>query len=828
MADNDVAVVPVETTWAGILVTLLFSLIQGLLFFAFFFVQRRKDRENSNFELFEPRQFTRAHRSPAPFDGGGGIFSWAKAAYKVSDEECLRFVGLDTFMFLRFLRIGARISFLGTILSCILIPVYATGEARGINTESFNQLTLARVGDQSPRLWATLVCEFVVVAFVLYSFWTEWGLYASHHYAFLAFGDIDTPDEFRYACRIENLPCHLRSNRAVGDYFEQLFPNQVQQASVCLVTTKLEKLVRDRHAKLVLLEKAIAFTHAKPEKPAPTMKDGASKLGCCGGTKVDSIPFLELQIRCINEEIDNERKIIYSIVNIDNEETKEEHAKIEEVKIKPADSTGGQQVDIGLAEGGGITVSADNSIGAPYQTNDSLEEEKFEPRADVQTCSTAFITFTSLRSKQSAVQVEISGKKDTVEVFPAPEPAGIIWENVTANLSQQRVSAMIASGFWIVGILFWAVPVSFVVSIANLNSILQAFDLNKANPSSFWYGLVSGLLPVIALQVLMIVLYISIVACAISFIRLKSMPEVDDYSFFWHQLFQFANLWLILIGGSAFNQIDSLINNPASISTIIASAMPGASVFFINLITLDSWGSFGLQLSLLPTYGVTLLMNMIQPKAQCTQRMLDDSRKPPSLTWGKQIPGMVFVFLVAILYFPIVPIVEVFAFVYFCGHYLVFKHQCLHVYAQEFEGGGSTTWQRLFGFLMAALYMSEFVFIAYMGLKESALQSALGLIPLVATIIMHKLLNRNIRQPLKNLSMEVAADVDIKIGGRTVDKSCMGSFESSIEKQVYGQPSLKKSFDERDPLPYRRIDLDEIDEMEKVLVALNSLPEFHE
>jgi hypothetical protein len=120
---------------------------------------------------------------------------------------------------------------------------------------------------------------------------------------------------------------------------------------------------------------------------------------------------------------------------------------------------------------------------------------------------------------------------------------------------------------------------------------------------------------------------------------------------------------------------------------------------------------------MLPTYGVTMILNLINPEAARTQRMLDDAKKPPSIIWGQQIPRMVFVLLVAIVYMPIVPVMEWFAVVYFAGNYVVWKHQCLHVYAQEFEGGGDATWQKLFGFLMGCLYMGEIVFIGYMGIK---------------------------------------------------------------------------------------------------------------
>jgi hypothetical protein len=143
-----------------------------------------------------------------------------------------------------------------------------------------------------------------------------------------------------------------------------------------------------------------------------------------------------------------------------------------------------------------------------------------------------------------------------MDITPAPIPKGVIWKNALQATTKQRSATMLAAIFWTVGVLFWAVPVAFVTGIANLNSILEAFGLQPWDESSFWYGLISGMLPIIFLQILMLVLYLAIGACAMYWIRFKSMPEIDAYIFFWHMLYQFANLWLILIGGSAFNQID--------------------------------------------------------------------------------------------------------------------------------------------------------------------------------------------------------------------------------------------------------------------------------
>jgi hypothetical protein len=469
MADESIDEDAVVIGWSAIWVTLLVSALQGAIFYWFFAFQRKKDMAMNSYDLYETRQHTRMHRSPAPFAS-----SWWREALAVTQEETLRCVGLDSYMFLRFLRLGARVCFVGTVLSLVLIPVYATGESRGDATIKFNQLTLARVDQGSDRIWAALIAWYIFVAFILYEFWHEWKLYFKNRSFFLARGDVDLPKDFRYAIRVEQIPEVYRSDMALEEYFERLFPNQVREATICLQMGNLEKLIAERHATILKLEAVEAMTMAKPQKPQPTVKVGAT-MGLCGGKKVDAMKHYQEEIDRLNTEIDQERA--------------------------------------------GMN---DNEV------------------------STAFVIFKSLRAKQAAVQCELTGNPDSMVVQAAPDPKGILWQNIPTPLPKQKALELQMCCVWLVGILFWAIPVSFITSIANLNSMLSTFGLGEADPDAAWYGLVAGLLPVIALIVLMLVLYMVIVAVATNVVGFKSLPEVDVYCLYWHQLFQFANLWLIL------------------------------------------------------------------------------------------------------------------------------------------------------------------------------------------------------------------------------------------------------------------------------------------
>ena len=82
--------------------------------------------------------------------------------------------------------------------------------------------------------------------------------------------------------------------------------------------------------------------------------------------------------------------------------------------------------------------------------------------------------------------------------------------------------------------------------------------------------------------------------------------------------------------------------------------------------------------------------------------------------------------------------------------------------------------------------------------QEAPTQSTLGFVPFALTIVVHVYLSRNVMTPLNNLSLEVAAQVDIEDG----ELEPVGASEDSL----YSQPSLKDKPGEREPLPYRRED----------------------
>ncbi|CAM9763221.1 unnamed protein product, partial [Discosporangium mesarthrocarpum] len=129
--------------------------------------------------------------------------------------------------------------------------------------------------------------------------------------------------------------------------------------------------------------------------------------------------------------------------------------------------------------------------------------------------SSGFVTFTSSGTKIAATQLNLSGRFKYMQAFPAPAPADVIWKNAAVSREFSDKKRCIANAIWAVGILLWAIPVTFVQLIANLDSIAETAELILPDKNSVAYGLLASYLPVIALIVLMIILPIVIEAVAV-------------------------------------------------------------------------------------------------------------------------------------------------------------------------------------------------------------------------------------------------------------------------------------------------------------------------
>jgi chaperonin cofactor prefoldin len=647
---------------------------------------------------------------------------------------------------------------------------------------------MANLEDDSIQLWAPLIVWYGFVGLVLYLFWQEWKAYLPLRQSFLANGDIDTSPEYRYTLQVEQIPPSKRSAAKLFAYFSKLFPGSVVKANICLSIDELEKTISKIKKARDAYEQADASMHGKQNAPRPQTKVGGFLI--FGGKKVDALSHFDKVMEELKIEAERQREeMVVFCERLGNQDllTLESTAKSNR-SMSPLSFFG---------------------KGKKLYDDDEIFATKWKNIAS----STGFLTLNSLASKQEAIQCELTGRPMLLKAYPAPELKDVIWNNVTTSMVMQNCKRLIANTFWTLGILFWAIPVSFTQILANLDGLREKAPWlwipEKGTPL---YGFLVGYLPVIFFLILMFLVPLLIALSAEKFIKMKSLSSVDLYLFRWHFGFQIANLWLILIGGSIFNQLSSLIDSPKGAIKVIASAVPSASQFFLNILIVNTFAGLFMEISQLVPAVILIILRKIKPDSQRSQRDLDARFEPSPLVWGKVYPPLIFNLLVGLVYICIVPIIQPFCAVFFGLAYLVYKHQCLHIYGQRAEGGGAY-FPLLFKFMIACLLTAEIVIAVYFGVKKGKAQAPLAFVLIIITVLFNYAMHTYYGKYSRILSIEKAQDIDTllsEVHHSDAPREVEGNLSTKIECQEYAQPALRKTKWDIHPVNYRK-DINEIE-----------------
>jgi hypothetical protein len=107
-----------------------------------------------------------------------------------------------------------------------------------------------------------------------------------------------------------------------------------------------------------------------------------------------------------------------------------------------------------------------------------------------------------------------------------------------------------------------------------------------------------------------------------------------------------------------------------------------------------------------------------------TAREFETAEAAPELDYGVTYCPHLFIFLIAMTYSFISPIIIPFAACYFVLGWLVFKYQLVHVFVQRFESGG-TFWPVVYSKMSTSLLIAQLCLVGIFGLKEVPAQAVL-------------------------------------------------------------------------------------------------------
>lgn len=301
-------------------------------------------------------------------------------------------------------------------------------------------------------------------------------------------------------------------------------------------------------------------------------------------------------------------------------------------------------------------------------------------------------------------------------------------------------------------------------------------------------SILQGLLPVFVVILFSIVLHMVMDFIARKVEKRKTHSSVQQEIFKWYFMYQIANVYLLLLAGSIFDSLESAINDPASIVTLISQSLPSVSVFFINFIITTWLGGVPLILLQAAPTGTLAFYRMCFNPLRVTRPMLKNGPFAPyEVEYGTALPDLLYVLCIVLLYWVIAPVILIFAAMFFFSSYMAYKYQFIFVTIRSYESGGQFFYG-LYAYSMTGLLAASVLFMAYMGIKEGALQAPL-MAPLPFIIIYCW---RYTEKQYKVMSYNMPFDTAVKAdeGHSNTDAVVHQAMIDSFEVEFLKQPNI--------------------------------------
>ncbi|KAG5252042.1 CSC1 protein [Salix suchowensis] len=347
----------------------------------------------------------------------------------------------------------------------------------------------------------------------------------------------------------------------------------------------------------------------------------------------------------------------------------------------------------------------------------------------------AFVSFKTRWGAAVCAQTQQSRNPTMWLTEWAPEPRDIYWDNLAipfVSLTLRRL--VIAVAFFFLTF-FFMVPIAFVQSLANIEGIEKAFPfLKPIIEMKVIKSFIQGFLPGIALKIFLIFLP-SILMLMSKFEGFISLSGLERRSAARYYIFQFINVFLgSIITGTAFQQLDNFIHQSATeIPKTIGVSIPMKATFFITYIMVDGWAGVAGEILRLKPLIIYHLKIFFLVK---TEKDKDEAMDPGTLGFNTGEPQIQLYFLLGLVYAVVSPILLPFIIVFFALAFVVYRHQIINVYNQEYESAAAF-WPDVHGRIIVAVIVSQLLLMGLLSTKEATQSTPLLITLPILTIWFH-------------------------------------------------------------------------------------------
>ncbi|XP_050368491.1 calcium permeable stress-gated cation channel 1-like isoform X3 [Argentina anserina] len=395
----------------------------------------------------------------------------------------------------------------------------------------------------------------------------------------------------------------------------------------------------------------------------------------------------------------------------------------------------------------------------------------------------AFVSFKSRWGAAVCAQTQ-QFRNPTIWVTEwAPEPRDVYWPNLAIPYVSLTVRKLIMGVAYFFLTFFFMIPIAIVQSIASIEGLEKALPFLKPIVElKFIKSVITGFLPGIALKLFLIFLPTLLMIMA-KFEGYTSRSSLERRAASRYFLYALVNVFLCsIIAGSALEQLKTFMHqSPSDFPETIGVAIPIKATFFITYIMVDGWAGISAEILMLKPLIMFHLKNTFLVK---TDKDREEAMDPGSIEFHTREPRILLYILLGLVYSTMTPILLPFILVFFCLAYLVFRHQIINVYNQEYESAAAF-WPDVHGRIVSALIISQLLLLGLLSTKGAKLSTPF-LLPLpVLTIAFYKYCAGRyepafVRYPLQEAKMKDTLELAIQ-----PNLNLKGYLESAYDHPVF-------------------------------------------
>ncbi|GAA5962187.1 hypothetical protein JCM8115_006622 [Rhodotorula mucilaginosa] len=708
---------------------LTLSLTVGVVSFLTFCWLRRYERFRV---LYAPRTMLKGFAAHEVHDHES-FFGFVLPTLRTSEFVVLQLVGLDAAVLLSFLRTGFYFFLTCSVLAfTLLVPVNwrENGTIEGVPPLPANGTSSILLRDfatapsllaHAPRvqrgstlyLSAQLLFTYLFTILTIIFLRRNWRRYIPLRQLFSLGLAQSIPAR---TVMVTSLPPHLRSERALADYFEslQLGPRApaadrsgsaavvpglaVESVVVTRAIGSMRELLERRTRALTTLEEAWSKYLGNPV-PVEGKKAvfgyerdleveailhgpvdaGPSAAGSNGGATSSTEPATARLVDVDDEDHDH--------VGGDSTEMRDPDDDLEARLLSPArPSIVNPSRKRPRIRPHWFTKKVDALDYYTEQFRRADEAVRRRRKGKFRPTGVAFVTFQTMAAAQVAAQTVHYPSPNEFHTELAPEPRDIHWFNLNLSSTSVFIRHILVGLTLLLLLSVWSVPVAALASLLSWDTIHDvAPRLAKLlGKSPRLRSFVQTTLPSLAMVAFNNVLPMFLEALSVfQGLQARSWIELSQLKKY-HLSLLFTTLF-VFITTSTITLLRDISESPMKVLDKLATTLPDSRNFFVSYVMLAGLAILPLQLLELATVIPRMFYQLFLTRTPRDHATLN---APTSLNLGVVYPQALLIWTIGITYSIITPLILPFAMLYFGLAYFVYKYRFLFVFYRPYESRG--------------------------------------------------------------------------------------------------------------------------------------------